>query len=170
MQTRVDVMSEVMDAVEARPAGAAGLLLYGARAEASVVVAVTDRRVSWATATHVSCRLGDLLALRTSLDRAEVRSAWTQSRLSHERVGEWLVDRGWITPAELLVCLLEQALQAIGAVAADMGEPLWVPDFLQATEHTLSPAVLRRAVAPRPTAPPALADPRRWLRSTLALG
>jgi hypothetical protein len=120
MADLLDAAASILDAVQALPRDAAGVLSFGDRG----VILVEDQRICWAIAQGMTTSLTELLARRRSppVPRALLERVYKRCRDERRPLGLGLVESGLLTAKETRAAFREHHASALRQLAGAAGE------------------------------------------------
>ncbi|HEX7828365.1 MAG TPA: hypothetical protein VF787_01855 [Thermoanaerobaculia bacterium] len=121
----ISTIAALLARIDALPAGACGTFAFGGNPPASML-RVEQRRICWATSDQ-SSRLTDRLRRAIDAPAGALDVLFRDCRDRGIPLGQTLVDRGWISPAQFRSILVEHTAAATARIAAAGMEAVWVP-------------------------------------------
>jgi hypothetical protein len=115
MADLLDAAASILDAVQALPRDAAGVLSFGDRG----VILVEDQRICWVIAPGMTSSLTELLAKRRSpaLPRAALEQVYRRCREERRPLGLGLVESGLLSTKETRAAFREHHAHALSLLA-----------------------------------------------------
>jgi hypothetical protein len=120
MADLLDAAASILDAVEALPRDAAGVLSFGDRG----VILVEGQRICWAIAQGMTASLSELLSRRRSppVPRAALESVYKHCRDQRRPLGLGLVESGLFSAKEARAAFREHHASALRLLAGGAGD------------------------------------------------
>lgn len=101
------------------------LIAHGGSTEGAVFV--QHGRICWAAARGLARRLTELLVVRAGGDARTMEGYYKQCQSEGARWGEWLVDRGVLSPDDLRGALLDHTVESLEFLCRDADTSFWCP-------------------------------------------
>jgi hypothetical protein len=122
----IESVAEVCDFVDGLDGSAVGELVI-ADANAVGVVFVEKARICWAAATGLGRRLTELLVARAAVDEETMESLYRTCKAERVPLGEYLVGRGIVGPADLRAALAQHTVESLRRLAGPGQRAGWCP-------------------------------------------